>query len=434
MPIDRRTVIKGIGVTGAAAAVAGCIATEEEEEPTDDDPADDGTDGADDDPEDDTAVEETGSASLWHAFAEAEANDLVEYVERFESETGHEIREEELAELEEQLNTSLPVGEGPDTFAWAHDWLGPFEERGWLYDASDDLTVDVEGTYTGAAQQAITWQDGIYGLPFAAETVGLLYNRDMVDSPPETLEEAVEIMEDHHDPAAGEYGISYPMNDPYFVSAWIHAFGGFYYDAEADELGLELDETIEGLETLVDSFWPYAPADPEYESQVAVFNDGNAPLAINGPWQVGGFRDAGIDVGVAKLPTVDGNEPSPYTGVQMWYFTQEVANDDDALLAAREFAEWYTTDEEVILTNAENHGFIPVEQDLAEHDELDEDVVAFAENVAIGRPMPAHPKMDQVWDPVTDALERVLNDEQTARESFEQAADEVRSAWDEADY
>ena len=423
MRLDRRSFITGIGATGAALTSAGCVTSEDELSENDDGSSDSGSgDGGGDD---------AGSAHLWHGFPDAEADDLVDYIEEFESETGHRIDHEELSELEEQLNTALPVGEGPHTFSWAHDWVGPFEDRGWLYDAGDDLTLDVEATYIGAGQSAVTWEDGVYGLPFAAETVGLLYNRDLVDSPPETVAEMVGIMEEYHDPAAGQSGISYPLNDPYFVSAWIHAFGGFYYDAENDELGLERDDTIEGLELLMDSFAAYAPADPEYESQVAVFNDGNAPFAINGPWQVGGFRDAGIDVGVSPLPTVSGGDPSPYTGVQMWYFTSQLEGDDETVEVTREFAEWYTTNEDLLLNNADRHGYIPVHAEVAESDELGDDTAAFAESVDMGVPMPASPKMDQVWVPVEDALTRILNDDQGPREAFEQAADEVRDAWAE---
>lgn len=458
MRLDRRSLITILGGTGTTLALAGCVTSEEDADGSGNDDngnGDDGNrngngdgggngnggngngngsgnDGSDENASDEEtiAADDPGSARLWHSFADAEADDLVDAIERFQDESGHELNHEELSELEEQLNTSLPVGEGPDTFSWAHDWIGPFENRDWLYGASEDLTVDIEETYIDTAGGAVTWNDEVYGLPFAAETVGLLYNRDLVDSAPETVEEMVSVMEEHHDPGSGTYGISYPLNDPYFVSAWIHAFDGFYYDAEADELGLERDETIEGLELLMDSFAAYAPEDPEYESQVAVFNDGNAPFAINGPWQVGGFRDAGIDVGVSPLPDVEGGSPSPYSGVQMWYFTSELEGNDDALRAARDFAEWYTTNEEILLDNAESHGYIPVHADVAESDELGEDTVAFAESVDMGIAMPTSPRMDQVWTPVEDALTRVLNGDQEPREAFEQAAEEVRNAWD----
>ncbi|AEH38732.1 extracellular solute-binding protein [Halopiger xanaduensis] len=411
----RRTVIKGMGTAGVTVGLAGCIVSDD----STGNGNGNGSDGG-------------SSTQLWHTLAEGEADLLETYIAQFEEETDHDIAAEEVSELNEQLNTSLPVGEGPDIFTHAHDWVGPFEDRGWLYDVSDDLTIDIDETYTDTALEAATWQDGVYGLPYAAETVGLLYNRDLVDSPPETLDEMVEVMEDHHDPDDGQYGVAYPLADPYFASAWIHAFGGYLYDDEADELGHELDETIEGVELLVDSFWPYAAADPSYESQIAVFNDGNAPFVIVGPWEVSGFRDSGIDVGIARLPTVDGGDPSPYTGVQLWYFTQEL-EDGEALATSREFAEWYTTTDNVILSNADELGYIPVHADLSESDELSDEVAAFAENVSIGEVMPTSPKMERVWEPTRDALERILNGEEEARPAFEQAAEEIRAAWEEND-
>lgn len=404
MTVERRTLLKGIGGATATVGIAGCL----------------GMFGGGD-----------RGPVLWHDFASSEEDDLEGYLDEFNDGRETELEADAVSDLEEQLNTGIPAGEGPPSFAWAHDWVGVFEDQEFLYDGSDDLEIDLEATYTEAAVDAVSYDGGVYGLPYAAETVSLMYNTDLVDSAPETVDEMVAIMEDYHDPEAGQYGLSYPAVDPYFVSAWIHAFGGYYFDDESGELGLELDETIEGVEFLADNFWPYVAADPGYEDQTAVFSDGNAPFAIQGPWELGGFREGGVDTEVAPLPTADGEDPSPYTGIQMWYFTTEVGDGDDEVRETTiDWAEWYTTNEEVILQSADSHGFIPVHQDYIDDDELGEDVEMFAETVEMGIPMPTDPRMDQVWDPVEEALESVFNEDATARDAFEDAAARVRDNWD----
>lgn len=78
----------------------------------------------------------------------------------------------------------------------------------------------------------------------------------------------------------------------------------------------EPPETIGGLNIVIEELNPYSPDDPAYDAQAAVFAEGNAPFAINGPWELGNLD---FDTGVAKLPAPEGGTPAPYSGVQMFY-------------------------------------------------------------------------------------------------------------------
>lgn len=408
MPVDRRRLLKGAGGIAAATTFAGCLSRI--------------TGGGSDGP------------LLWHDYTEGEEADLESFVAEFEAETDHQIGVESVSDMDQQLETTTPAGDAPHTWSWAHDWVGRFAERDdpeYLYDASDDLSVDL-GVFSGGAQDAVQWQGSVYGLPFASETVTLYYNEQLIDEAPETVSEMESMMAEFHDPEGGTYGLSYPV-DVYFSSAWLHAFGGFLYDAEADELGHELDETVAGLEALSNSFWEYTPNDPDYESQVTVFDEGNAPFAINGPWELDGFRGSeNVDLGVTTLPTIEGDDPNPFTGIQIWYFGAMLDDaDEETFDAILDWTEWYTTNEEVIATNADSHGYIPVHTEHAEQDDIDAGVQAFAEQVEQGTPMPAHPKMDDVWGPTEDALVNVFNDDQEPRAALEEAAETIRDTWDD---
>lgn len=423
MRVDRRSLIRVVGGTGTLVALAGCVTTEE------DDGGDDGSD--DTDAEDDGGPEGDGEATLWADLLDAVEEDVNGYIDDFEDESGHTIDlEAPGGELDEQLDTAIPAGDGPDGWLWAHDWVGRFavrEEPPFLYDGTDDVGVDL-GTYTDPAQEAVQFDGGLYGLPFASETVTLFYNEDLVSEPPETLDEMIEIMDDHHDPDAGEYGLSYPVTDPYFVSGFLQAYGGDVFDEDELEVGLDSDEMKRGMERLEELF-DYLPADPEYESQIVAFADGLAPFAINGPWEIGNLDDEIENLGVAELPTVDDNHPRTYTGIQMVYFSAMLDDaDQETVEATVDFAEWYTTNEEIVENNADRHGFIPVLEDVVEGNDLDGAVQAFAQQVDHGVPMPTHPDMDNVWDPLEEALSRVFNGDQEGEEALDQAAEEIRES------
>jgi len=400
MNANRRTLLKAMGGSAAIAALAGCS-------------DEDGVSGP----------------TMWADLADAEDEDMDAAIAAYAEESGHDVTKEEPGgDLDQQLETAIPAGDGPHSWIWAHDWVGRFavrEEPEFLYDASDDVDVSLD-QYTGAARNAVQFDGALHGLPFASETVTLYYNEDMVDEPPETMDEMVEIMDEFHDPANGEYGLSYPATDPYFASGFLQAFGGDLYDEDALEVTVDSDECKEGLEAL-ETLFDYIPEDPGYESQIVVFADELAPFAINGPWELGNLNEEVENIGVTELPTVGGNNPRSYSGIQMLYFSSMLADaEEDTLDAITGLAEWYTTNEEVVLENAENHGYIPVLQSAVDDDSLSANVEAFAQQVDHGVPMPTHPDMDSVWEPVEEALTRVFNGDQAGDDALDQAAEEIR--------
>lgn len=399
MPTKRRHVLKGIG-GATAAALAGCT----------------------------SLISGDDSSPLWHEFTDSEEDTFQNHLDTFNDETDHDIGASGIANLEDQLQTTLPAGDGPMSFTWAHDWIGKEYENGTLYDASDQFDIDVGETFTEAAAQAVQWDGNVYGLPYAAETVGLMYNKDMVDEPPETVSEMVSIMEEYD--GEGEYGIGY-QGDAYHLSAYLQGFGGVIYDEDADELGVDSDAVVEGLTFIRDNFYEHNPNDIEEDANISVFENGTAPFVVTGPWNLGGFRDAGIDVGVAPLPTPEGGEPTPYTGVQMWYLTSRLEDADDGDHdAVIDWAEWYTTTGDVVTTNAQDHAMIPVLDSVVGGDELGSDVDAFSQNVDMGMPMPASSKMDAVWEPLESAIDVVLSSGGDPQEELESAAEQIRDSWE----
>jgi len=351
------------------------------------------------------------------------------YIDEFESETGHTINKQAPGgDLDQQLETAVPAGDGPDSWIWAHDWIGRFavrEEPPFLYDASDDVDVSLD-SFTGAARQAVQYDGALYGLPFASETVALYYNKDMVDEPPETIEDMVSTMEEFHNPENGEYGLSYPVANPYFVSGYVQAYGGNIYDEGNREVTLDSDACKQGVD-VIETLSDYVPADPGYESQKVVFADGSAPFAVNGPWELSNFQGAIDNLGVAPLPTVDGNAPRSYSGIQTFYFSAMLSDADQSTVdAMTALAEWYTTNEDVIETNAAEQGYIPVLSSVVESGNFPSEVEAFAQQVDRGVPTPTHPDMNSVWGPFGEALTRVFNGDQESGPALDQAASEIR--------
>ncbi|WP_135305307.1 extracellular solute-binding protein [Haloarcula amylovorans] len=426
MTMDRRTLMKQIGGIGAATALAGCSVQENNDGGSDggDGNSSDGSDGS-------SSSGSGGTATAWYSLSDSELAIREEVISTYNDETSNTIEGADISDLQQKTTSAIPAGEGPHIFDWAHDWAGNVYEQGFVVDKSDEVSIDL-GQFTETAQDAIQYDGNLVGLPYGAETVTPIVNRDIVDSTPESVDEMLTLIEENHDPDNGQYGLAFPFADGYFTSAWLHAFGGYLYDNSADDkLGVNKSETVQGVEFMLENFVPYMPNDPTYEPQAAAFNEGNAAFTINGPWSLATLNDNDVNYEVFSFPEMSDGEPRPYTGIQMWYFASAMEDGGDDAAAAREFTEWFATNEDHITKLASDLGSIPVLSNLVGGDGLPETVQAYSQSAGQGTPMPSHPDMDGVWQPVNDALTRAFNGDSSAQEAMDAAAEQVRSNWED---
>jgi arabinogalactan oligomer/maltooligosaccharide transport system substrate-binding protein len=379
--------------------------------------------------ETDQPVEASGEVTLWHARTNAGAQLFERATQQWAADSDSEVLLSQVpgSTFQAKLQSAIPSGEGPMLFEWSHDRAGVYESSGFLSDQGDSLDLDDE-TLFEMALDASGYDGKRIGVPWSAETVALYYNEDMVDSPPETLAEMQAIMDEHHDPTNGTYGLGFPVN-PYYASGFAQAYGEEVYNGEEDTLGIASDEVIRGLSVFMNDLAPYMPDDPGTGTQLSVFREGNAPFYISGPWEVPGLRSEDIDFGVTTLPTLpDGGQPRPYAGVRLLYFAAKMDRSENAA-AGRTFAEWFATDERNMLSHANQGRYVPVHTGLVGSGQLPDTVAAFAEQLRDAYPMPQNPKMDQVWGPFGDAVTQTFNGNGDIESNLQTAEEAIRDAW-----
>lgn len=419
--MDRRTLLKTMAAGGAAASLTGCVEVQNDSGTTTTSTgAGDGTQAS--------SNVQPGKVTAWVAEPPATLEIEKDVLDGWDADSPHSVELSDIADLAKKTQSAIPAGQGPTTFQYAHDWVGKYYEAGFLADQSQSLDVDLD-TFTSAAREAVKYDGATLGLPTYAETVGLIYNKDMVDEPPKTVAEMTSIMEEHHDPQNGTYGLSYALNS-YFCSAWARAFGGYYFDPEKEStLGLTDPQTVEGFQFVLDNFLPYMSKDTTYGPQMSIFAQGNAPFAFNGPWYLSTLDQKGVDYGVTELPTPDGGTPSPYTGVKLWYFCKAMTADEQNAAATRAFTEWYTTNTDLHLRLAKELGHVPVLKELAGSEELPADVRGFSNAVAQGVPMPVAPKMQEVFPVLDNAISKVATSDTSVTNAMQQAEETIRKNW-----
>lgn len=346
---------------------------------------------------------------------------------QFEAEFGVPVKVTELGfgDIRSQLAVAGPAGEGPDIIIGAHDWLGELIingliepiDLGPLADDFEQVTID-----------AFTWGDQLYAVPAGFESIGLIYNKELVSTPPETWDELLEIAFALTDREQGYYGFLIQMPDPYHTFPLFSATGGYVFGTHEDgtpnplDVGLNNAGSVRGLEVfdhLLES--GLVPVGTDYNTMTSLFNQGRVGMIITGPWALADAEAAGIDYGFTRIPTIDGGQPGPFVGVQGFMVSSFSENKFLADVFLKEFVIDVDTSLAMFARDPRPPAYKPA------LDQLEDNLVVqgVRESGAGGVPMPSIPEMGSVWTAWSDAIELVMNQELEPKEALDLAVEQI---------
>lgn len=312
----------------------------------------------------------------------------------------------------------------PDMYFFAHDKIGVYAEMGILAPITDFIDEETLNQYLPMTIEAATYKGEVYQLPLYFETLLYMYNRLYMsdDEVPQTTEELYSYMQETTQ--GGHYGFVEQHSTAYYAAGWLHAFDGYILN-EAGEPGLNDPNTIKALE-YHKKFVELMPTEGEYATVNTLFREGKAHSTIGGPWLVPTAREAGIDLGIAPMPTVDetGKQIAPYSGVQGIQVLKVAAErKHDAIAKVLEVL----TGDQIGISIAQASGCAPAKESCYDDPTVSQDdmVMAMYETAQNAVPMPNVPEMDVMWTVAENLLVDVnMNgaDVQTSADAAQQQA------------
>ncbi|MFO8076388.1 MAG: maltose ABC transporter substrate-binding protein [Egibacteraceae bacterium] len=402
---------------------------DDEEEEADDDEADE-EEGAEEEGEEDEEAVTRADADLVIWADDTRTPALEPFAEEFGADNDVEVVVQELPfdDLDDQLITAGPAGEGPDIIIGAHDWTGRLIENGVI------APIDLGGIADELADVAVegfTFDGQVYGLPYATENLALVRNTELVPEAPETWDELIEVGQGLVEDGEAEEAVVWPTEpaDPYHNYPVVTAYGGYVFGQEDDgsydpsDLGLDNEGSIEAAEAYSD--WVeegILNVDVTYDLMIELFSNGDAPFTIAGPWTLGDFEEAGVDYEVTPIPEIDGGTPQPFVGVQGFMLSSFAENE----LLAQTFLTDYMATEEAQLALYDADPRPPAMLSAFEEVSEDPNIEGFGESGLEGQPMPNIPEMDSVWESWTDAYELIWEGSEEPDTAFTQAAEQIR--------
>jgi arabinogalactan oligomer/maltooligosaccharide transport system substrate-binding protein len=192
---------------------------------------------------------------LWHAYRGLEKEALGQAVDAW-----HEAQEEVRVRLQavpydpfvDKIGITVPRGQGPDLFIFAHNMIGSWVDKEILEPLGDHIEPARLRDFVTESVQALVYRQNLYGLPLALKSLVLFHNTALLPKVPDDMAALVtrlqEVMSDHK----GVYGLAYEAGLLYFHAPWMHAFGGSVFGPDG----------APSLDTSMTGRWPRCSMDP----------------------------------------------------------------------------------------------------------------------------------------------------------------------------
>ena len=285
---------------------------------------------------------------------------------------------------------------GPDImFGIPHDNLGSFQKAKLLAEVPSGI-VNKDDYANPAVCNAVSYDGKNYAIPLAMETYALFYNTDKVKEVPQTMDDLLKQAQ-----AIGGTAFQYNASDFYFNAAFVQSYGGYIFgmkDGKYDinDVGLNNEGALKAYQFIQDLAVKYKFVKADINGNIAKdnFQNGKSAFYISGPWDVDGFKKAGVKFAVAPIPKINGEGVKSLMGVQT-AFVSGKSKDQDGAWDLMKYLVDNTADKLYEVGNR-----IPVKKADLDKDAVKKNDVtsAFVEQLKTALPMPNISEVNGVWD------------------------------------
>ena len=319
----------------------------------------------------------------------------------------------ETEELRSSYQAAAMGGSGPELIYGPSDQVGPFSVMG-IIQPLDDLLP--HAYFNQFVKNAVVKSDGQIWM--VGDVVGnhlmLIYNKDLISSPPDNTTELIEIgkqmtVDTDGDGKIDQYGLVWNFTEPFFYVPWLGGFGEWLLtddnnpnlNTEGNRRGFQFIKALRDEHQII-------PKECDYEIANAMFKTGRAAMIINGDWSWGDYSGV-VDFGIARIPKVSetGKWPSPLISTKG--YSININTTGEKLTETLKLMKHLTSaDVQLYFTqriNSQPSAIAALNNHKVRNNVL---LQKSAEIIAVGRPMPIIPEMRAIWDALREQYQAVL--------------------------
>lgn len=326
----------------------------------------------------------------------------------------------ETEQLRTQFQTAASAGLGPDLIFGPSDQVGPLSLLKLIQPLDQVLPAGFFDRFIPASLD--TLEGHVWAAP---DQVGnhlvLLYDKKLVPVAPTTSEEFIAIAKRLTRKAGGGkpavYGFAMNTTEPYWLMPFLTGYGGWIMDANRTPT-LDSPAMVKALTFLKRlAGEDIMPRESDYQIAETLFKEKQAAMIVNGPWSWGGYRKAGVDLGIAPLFKLDsGDWARPMVASKGYSINVNV--DKDKLPIVTELLTFLTSTESQI-RSVKELGILPSAAAAYQDSTVmaDETLRASQQAFELGRRMPVVPEMRVLWDVMRPELQAVMNGAKTPEDA-----------------
>ncbi len=324
------------------------------------------------------------------------------------------------ADLSNKVSVAVPSGQGPDVIAWVNDQIGKNALSGLIQPLDQyGITPDyLKQNFTEVAANGMIYDGQAYGVPESMEALTFIYNKALISEAdlPKSTDELIAKAKEYN--GTDKYLFVYnAKNDAYFSAPWWQGAGVQLVTPEGTT-ELNSDNAVAAA-NLIKSFTEIMPKEIDYNVANSLFSEGKAAMIMNGPWSIADYQKAGLDIGLATIPTVSSsNQPGkPFVGVKMLMLAANAKNAQ----AAADLMKYYGS-EEVQVQLAEVNKQVPANTAAQEKVKSDPIIAGFINQAANGVALPNTEFIDAMWEPIGKTVEAIWTGAVAPEEAVQQGA------------
>ena len=326
----------------------------------------------------------------------------------------------ETEQLRTQFQTAASAGIGPDLIFGPSDQVGPLSLLKLIQPLDETLPAGFFDRFIPASLD--TLEGHVWAAP---DQVGnhlvLLYDKKLVPEPPRTSGEFLAVAKRLTVKAAGDkpgvYGFAMNTTEPYWLMPFLTAYGGWIMDANRTPT-LDTPAMVKALTFLRGlASEGIMPRESDYQIAETLFKEKQAAMIVNGPWSWGGYRKAGVDLGIAPLFRIEGGDwARPMVASKGYSINVNVGKDKLPLVT--ELLTFLTSTESQV-RSVKELGILPSATAAYQDPTVmsDETLRVSQQAFELGRRMPVVPEMRVMWDVMRPELQAVMNGAKTPEDA-----------------
>lgn len=339
-----------------------------------------------------------------------------------------EVSMVDLGQIRNQILLASGGAECADIAIIPHDNLGPMVENGAVLPVK--LSAAKKKNFIAPAIDGFMYNGQLYGVPLAVENIGFFRNTKLVPKAPATWDEMIAVGTELVKSGKAKVIMGCP-DATYNVFPVYTSFGGAIFDKKKDgsldgnKVLIANEGMVKGLTLLSDlAKKGLVPATIDWDGSHVLFESGQAPFIMTGPWAINRFKTAGVPYEITAFPAAKkgGAAGAPFLGVQGMVIS--AASKQAAL--AQAFAV------EFVATEANMKAIFAAEPRPSSWKSIfesvkDKDSAGFNAAGANAIPMPSIPAMGYVWDAWVNAGALAFSDTLSPAEALSNAKKQIET-------